>query len=157
MTGLPFAQARAAFSADLAREPALTLRGGNALDEYREPPPFDRAFDVVCDAYLEQHYWGVGYLDPESWRHYLPALMDYALRRRAQSSAVIEALLESLRPPDRVPPRLESLTAAQAKIVGEFLDVMAFDESSVHQDLAQKAIEEWWGPGALYRLAGPRR
>jgi hypothetical protein len=64
---------------------------------------------------------------------------------------VIDAFLSSLRPPDRQPPRLASLSVEQESVVSAFLDIMAFDDVSVHQELARTALEEWWAPGALYR------
>lgn len=140
-----------AFSEDIRARPALTLRGGNALDEYRQPEDFDPVIDAVSDSYFERHWWGVAHLDPASWRHYLPHLIEYALRLKRKHSMVIEALLASLRPPDREPARLASLTAEQDAVVADFLDVMAFDDRSVHQALARTALEEWWAPGALYR------
>jgi len=64
---------------------------------------------------------------------------------------VIDAFLTSLRPPDREPARLASLSVEQEAVVSAFLDVMAFHDTSVHQELARTALEEWWAPGALYR------
>ena len=55
-------------------------------------------------------FWGLAYLDAQSWRHYLPRLIDYALRRPDDPAMVAEALVRSLRPPDRYPPRLASLS-----------------------------------------------
>src|SRR4029453_7183040 len=109
--------AYAAFGADVAANPAITLRGGNALDSYDSPPPFDPAIDDPTDAYLETYAFnGVAFLDPPSWRHSLPRLIDYALRNTASNAPgtmAIEGLLWSLRPPDREPPRLGSLTREQ--------------------------------------------
>ena len=43
--------------------------------------PFDPAEDEPTDAYFEGFaFWGLGYLDARSWRHYLPRLLDYAFR-----------------------------------------------------------------------------
>jgi len=121
------------------------------MDDYASPPAFDAALDVITDAYLEQHFWGVAHLDTASWRYYLPALADYAIRHLRESSLVVEALLTSLRPPDRDPPRLAALSVEQQKVVTELLDVLAFDQASAHQDLACQVLEEWWVPAALYR------
>jgi hypothetical protein len=151
MTEALSARAFEAFLADNRGTPALTLRGGNSLDEYKEPEAFDPEIDAVSDFYFERYWWGVAHLDPRSWRYYLPHLIDYALRHRRENTMVIDALLTSLRPPDRQPARLASLSAEQEAVVSAFLDVMAFDDTSVHQDLARTALEEWWAPGALYR------
>src|SRR5471032_249685 len=95
-----------AFSAEGTAFPPMTLRGGDALDLGKPAPPFDVLVDAISDDYLEAHPWGSGYLDPVSWRHYLPFLMEYALRHITERSDAIDALLTSFRPPDRTPPRL---------------------------------------------------
>ena len=139
-----------AFAADAAL-PRMSLRGGDALDSYREPPPFDASQDGVSDAYLEQHFWGVAHLDPDSWRHYLPHLIAFALRHVGEGSNAVDALLLSLRPPDREPPRLGSLSTRQSAVVAQFLEDLAFASDSAHQELACQVLEEAWLPGALYR------
>lgn len=146
------ARARAAFRQDLESPPPLSLRGGNDLDSYDLPRPWDPAADQPTDQYLEANHWGVAHLDPVSWRHYLPILIGYALRhRREQGDPVIEALLWSLRPPDRDPPRLGSLTPLQEAVIVELLDALAFLSDSAHQELACQVLEEYWVPGAEYR------
>ena len=144
------AKTRLAFAGEAA-VPPLTLRGGNAMDDARPVPAFDAVADAVTDAYLEAFFWGASSLDTRSWKHYLPCLVDYALRHLRESSLVVEALIQSLRPPDRTPPRLAALTAEQQAVLTALLDVLAFDEQSAHQDLASQALEEWWAPGAIYR------
>lgn len=135
------ANAFAAFAAGAANAPLLTLLGGNALDEYKEPPPFNKSVDALSDAYWEQYHWGIGYLDAASWRHVLPHLIEYALRHLQKGSSVTDAFLNSLRPPDRVPPRLASLSSEQKMVVTRFLDVLAFSSESAHQDLACQVFE----------------
>jgi hypothetical protein len=131
----------------------MTLRGGAAVDGYDEPPPFDPEIDRVSDDYLERYAFdGLAHLDAQSWRHYLPALIEYAIRCPNRSGMVIDGLLQSLRPPDRTPPRLGSLTADQERVVVEFLEHIAFgDEPLPERDLALQVLEERWIPGALYR------
>ena len=143
----------AAFRADAAAVPPMTLRGGDAVDRYETPPAYEPVTDQPGNAYLEAYaYGGLPYLDPASWRHYLPRLIDYALGRLGEpGSMVTEGLLASLRPPDREPPRLESLSAEQEAVVVALLDVLAFDERSAHQAFAMQVLEEYWVPGALYR------
>lgn len=148
------------FEADLESIPAITLRGGAALDSYDEPPPYDRALDEPNDAYLEAWAFnGLVFLDPPSWRHYLPRLIAYALRNigsHAPGTMAIDGLLWSLRPPDRDPPRLGSLTRDQEEVVVAALDELAFADDSVHRKQAMQVMEEWWMPGALYRPPGDR-
>jgi len=142
------------FASDTRLIPSTTLRSGNAIDGYAEPLPYDSASDEPTDQYLERYaYWGVAYLDAESWRHYLPHLVAYGLHHVARDPhMVVEALLSSLRPPDRTPPRLASLTEEQEAVLREFLELLAFGgEPSIHQDLAMQVLEEWWLPNALYR------
>jgi hypothetical protein len=139
----------AAFSAEGTTFPAMTLRGGDAVDLHRPVLPFDVLVDAISDQYLEAHPWGSGYLDATSWRHYVPFMMEYALRHITEASDVTDALLTSLRPPDRTPPRLGSLTKAQETAVLRFLDVMAYSETSASMDLAAVVLSEWWTPGQI--------
>src|SRR4029453_16667314 len=102
--------------------PPLTLRGGNSVDSYDEAEPFDPVRDEPTDAYIEGFaFWGLGYLDAQSGRHYLPRLIRYALRRPDDPAMAVEALIRSLRPPDRYPPRLTTLTLDQEAVVVAFL------------------------------------
>lgn len=140
-----------AFAADLEVPPQISLRAGDLLDDYKEALPFDPAIDALSDEYMERHHWGLNYLDAASWRHYLPGLMEYAFRHIQLNSLVVDALLNALRPPDREPPRLASLSDEQETVVTEFLDTFAFAKASAYQELACQVLEEWWVPGALYR------
>ena len=96
------------FKADLDAIPSITLRGGDALDGYDEPPAYDSSIDEPTVEYLETYaFHGLTFLDAPSWRHYLPRLIDYALTHMASSAPntmAIDGFLWSLRPPDRDPP-----------------------------------------------------
>ncbi len=148
-----------AFRADVEAVPPMTLRGGDAVDGYDDPPSYDPTVDKPTDAYLERYtFWGLIYLDAASWRHYLPRLIDYALRNihnHTPGTLAIDGVLSSLRPPDREPPRLGSLTPTQEAVVVAFLDALAFGEDSVYQDFAMRVLEEYWVPNALYRERRP--
>jgi hypothetical protein len=144
------------FRADVSHDPTTTLRGGDSLDDYERPPPYDLVIDEPTAEYLEKYaYYGLFHLDPASWRHYLPHLIDYALRHyslcdvSAACGLAIGGLLGSLRPPDRDPPRLASLSAAQEQVLVAFLDVLAFDEESQWQNEALPLLEGYWAPEAL--------
>lgn len=140
------------FYADMLAAPQMTLRGGEAEDSYNVAPPYDAVLDELTDAYLETYtFWGLAYLDPASWRHYLPHLIAYTFRHMDDPKMAVEGLLYSLRPPDREPPRLASLTAEQEAVILQFLEEVAFSEDSVHRDSAIQVLEEWWIPNALYR------
>ena len=141
------------FQADAAAPPPLTLRGASAVDSYELPMAFDPEEDEPTDAYLEGFaFWGIGYLDARSWRHYLPRLIDYAVRRPDDPAMVTEALVRSLRPPDRYPSRLAALSPDQEDVVRAFLEHAALGDAMPHvQAEAQHALEEWWLPNASCR------
>jgi hypothetical protein len=141
----------AAFAQEAQAFPAMTLRAGDELDAGRAALPHDVVADAVSDEYLEAHPWGTGWLDAGSWRHYLPFMMEYALRHLARPNEVTDALLTSLRPPERTPPRLGSLSKAQETVVLRFLDVLAHRADSASLDLALRVLNEWWTPGAIPR------
>jgi hypothetical protein len=147
-------RAYAAFHVDLASPPLLTLRGGDAIDSYDSPPPRDPLLDQPTDAYLGAYtFWGLAHLDPASWRHYIAHLIAYTLRHDPYpESMAAEGLLASLRPPDRDPPRLASLTLAQEAAIVAFLEELAFDQAAGgYQEDALQILEEWWLPKARYR------
>lgn len=141
------------FRPDVAVPPPLTLRGANAVDSYSLAMPFDPTEDNPTDEYLEGFaFWGVVYLDARSWRHYLPRLIDYAFRHPDDPAMVTEALVRSLRPPDRYPPRLATLNTDQEDVVRTFLEQIALGDLMPHvQADAQQALEEWWLPNARSR------
>ena len=147
-------QANSAFRTDSATLPAMTLRGGSAVDSYDDPPPYDAALDQPTDDYIAANtFWGLGYLDAASWRHYLPLLIAYTFRHIADPTTMApEGLLYSLRPPDRDPPRLASLTLDQEAAIVAFLEALAFDDKAVYyQADALQILEEWGLPNARYR------
>jgi hypothetical protein len=141
----------AAFASDVAETPPISLRAGNALDDGSKPPPNDKEADALTDKYLEQNYWGLPHLDAASWRHVLPFFLDYALRHMERPSNAVDGLLNSLRPPDRTPPRLASLSLEQEQIVAQVLDVLCFSPESAYHELACQTTEDWWEPNAMYR------
>jgi hypothetical protein len=146
-----FSRLRSAFAADSERTPEITLRSGDSIDSYGTAVPFDSERDAVSDDYLTQYHCGVAHLDAGSWRHYLPALGQFALRHLGSNSLVVGALIASLRPPDRDPPRLASLDSLQESVMREVLDALAYTSASVWKAEACQALEEWWVDGALYR------
>ena len=151
-------RAYAAFQRDYAAAPAMTLRGGDAEDSYRTPPPYDPQLDAPTDEYIAAYtFWGLIYLDAASWRHYLPQLIDYSFRHIGDPNTMApEGLLNSLRPPDRDPPRLGSLTPEQEAVIVAFLEELAFsDDAEFFHDDAMQILEEWWLPNARYRNRPP--
>jgi hypothetical protein len=144
------------FHADAVAAPTMTLRGGYAEDSYDFAPPPDPVLDELTDTYLETYtFWGLAFLDPASWRHYLPHLINYTFRHMGDPKMAVEGLLHNLRPPDREPPRLASLTTEQEAVIVAFLEEVAFSEDSANRAFAIQVLEEWWIPDALYRKRQP--
>jgi hypothetical protein len=63
---------RLAFAAEMDATPPMSLRGGNDVDSYDLPAPFDPVADELTDGYIARYaYWALPHLDPDSWRHHL--------------------------------------------------------------------------------------
>ena len=126
--------------------PPLSLRGGNAIDDYEAPPPYDPALDRPTDEYIESFHYGIHFLDPASWLYYLPILLNYSLAQmEAGISAAVDTFLFSLRPPDRDPARFGTLSADQQAVVVAVLEALGFSPDSKYQDDALQALQEYWG------------
>jgi len=137
---------------NLSATPAISLRGGNAADDCLPVPPFDPVLDQITPQYFEMYFCGIPHLDAESWRYYLPHFLRYALDNITNpASNAIDAILYSLRPPDRDPPRFRALTPTQEAAVAGALDQLAFSDHSTWKEPAMIALEEYWGLGATYR------
>ncbi|WP_076462134.1 DUF6714 family protein [Marinobacterium stanieri] len=136
----------------LPTEPVTSLRGGDAIDEYREAPEYDPSIDRLSPEYLETYFCGITYLDAVSWRYYLPYLLGYTLQKISDpGSMAVDHFLSNLRPPDQEPPRFGSLSPEEQALVVSVLDRLAFSDESVWQDQAMVALEEYWGSETLYR------
>ena len=133
--------------------PRMTLRQGNAVDSYRSPnPPTEEEGKAPEDRYLEEFHWGIPHLDPISWKYYLPFLISYSIRHMSDGgSLVVSGLLQSLRPPDREPPRLATVTKEEERVIISVLELLGFDKTSAHQEEALQVLQEYWTPGATYR------
>ena len=126
--------------------PTLSLRGGNALDDYATPPPYDATLDAPTDDYIEAFHWGIHHLDPDSWLYYLPILLTYSLSQMEDgTSEAVDTFLFSLLPPDRDPPRFSTLTPPQVAAVVSVLEALGFSPNSRYQDDALQALQEYWG------------
>jgi hypothetical protein len=132
-----------AFSRELIILPSLTLRGADDVDSFRAPSTYDPMLDIVTDMYLERYYHGVAHLDAQSWRHYLPPLLAYTSRHRRRVTEVAEAVLWSMRPPDRDPPRLASLSIQQAGAVDAVLESLERDPDCAQRAFVAQVRREW--------------
>jgi hypothetical protein len=142
------------FRADVESPPPLTLRGGERVDSYDVPEPYDAQLDEPTDEYIERFaFHAMPFLDARSWRHYLPRLMDHAFRRPDEPTGlVLQAVIRSLGAPDREPPRLATLNAEQEAVIVAFLEEVAReDDREFEAEDARQALLEWWVPGARHR------
>ena len=125
--------------------PPLSLRGGNALDDYESPPPYDAAIDDPTGEYIEAFHYGIHFLDADSWLYYLPILLSYSpSQMRSGRSSAVDTFLFSLRPPDD-PPRFSRLSAEQKAAVVAVLEMLGFSTGSQYQNEALQALQEYWG------------
>jgi len=135
-----------------AERPPMSLRAADAVDSGNAPCPFEPVADMPTPEYFERYCWGVPHLDPASWRYYLPRLLAYGLESFAAPGVnAVDFALESLRPPDREPPRFGSLTRDQKCAIVSALDEFAFNPESPWQEPAMIALEEYWARGGTYR------
>jgi len=69
----------------------------------------------------------------------------------------VEATVRSLRPPDRVPTRLTTLSRAQEEVVVRFLEHLALANDAGSPNDARSALEEWWLPDAYVRAQSEKQ
>lgn len=128
--------------------PAISLRGANAIDDYRDPPPHDPVNDAPDADYFEEYFWGLSHLDSQAWLHYLPYFLTYAQSQHRQpGSNFVEALLAALGSMHfnvRIHSRLGAL---QRACVLKLLDRFAFDPDSAWREQAARALQAYWTPG----------
>jgi hypothetical protein len=65
--------------------------------------------------------------------------------------------VRSLRPPDRVPTRLTTLSRAQEEAVVRFLEHLALANDDGSPNDARSALEEWWLPDAYVRAQSEKQ
>lgn len=141
-----------AFPANAAHA-ALSLRQADEIDSYSLPTPDHSPKDWhdISAHELEEHHWGLTHLDAESWRFYLPAFLSYSVRNLTHGgSLVVDACLNNLRPPDRVPSRFRTLNERQRQSVVTVLEFLAFDDDSMFMADACQVLEEYWIKNPLY-------
>jgi hypothetical protein len=134
----------------------MTLKQGDEVDTTYAISTIDcikpADWHSIPDTELENFHWGLTYLDPSSFRFYLPAFLAYSIRHVSSGgSLVVNACIQNLRPPDHVPPRLKSLALAQRKAAVAALEFLAFDPDSQFQDVACQTLEEYWIDNPLYK------
>ena len=107
----------------------------------------------------QQCRWGYksqAELDARSWRHYLPRLIEYAFAHPDDPAMAVEATVRSLRPPDRMPARLTTLSASQEELegvttIGKSLDLVEQTMVECFARLADRAFDVL----QMHHQAGP--
>lgn len=125
----------AAFAAK-GHECRITLRQGEAQDDYEEPAPetMPRDWRSVSDEDLELYPAGLSYLDDESRRFYAPAFLHYVVRHRGAPPSLALA---------QVLPRFP-LTPPQVNAVEMALEYLAFDRNwEVADEDALAQLQSW--------------
>ena len=125
------------------QSPAMTLRGGDQVDAYEEPPPYDEKLDAPSDEYVAEFaYYALFHLDSESLKYYLPYLMRYAHTHMVDASAMaIDALLRVLQREPGENGSLSDVSEDQEHIIREFVEALATDERSSWQFEATQVLK----------------
>jgi hypothetical protein len=69
--------------------PKITLRGGDAVDSRKPPPPFDPDLDDEDDLYIKKYICGISYLDENSFDYYFLRIAQYVLCHFGDGSNVV--------------------------------------------------------------------
>jgi len=134
--------------------PVITLKQGDDIDAYGKSSEEKNAvlndWRSIPDEYLVQYQNGLIYLDAQSWRYYLPAFLRHAVCNANRVSPATDACLSNLRPPDKEPPRLKTISPTERTAIVSALEYLAFDLGSVYQETACQVLEEYWVEKSLY-------
>ena len=129
----------------------VTLHEAEVMDAYgseverRAARRFDPDDDwtKVSAASIEECPTALSFLDPESWRFYLPAYMRLALRRFGQPHN--EAMDQAIYSLDGASPeRSGTLNASQAGAVQRFLAFACEHEDQCDATVAKQALDAYW-------------
>jgi hypothetical protein len=133
----------------------LTLHEADLMDSYsatdaqrsaaRDRDPEGDWRDVP-DASLRECDYALSYLDPVSWRFYLPAFMRYQLRDSSKAADVIHTFdAAGIRQQERgIQDRFNSLDQAQVRAVCTFLRFASENGESYDAHGAKEALDDYW-------------
>ena len=133
----------------------LTLHEADLMDSYgateaqrkaaRDRDP-ERDWRAVPDASLRECDYALSYLDPVSWRFYLPAFMRCGLRDSSGSAHVIYSLDPAgIRQRERsTEERFHSLNDSQVQAVCAFLRFASENGESYDDVAAGEALDDYW-------------
>ena len=126
------------YGTEVEREDARML---DAEDDWREVP--DASIEACPDA--------LSFLDPVSWRFYLPAYMRFGLRHLGEGrNGTIDHAIYSLDKggisdlADWKLERFRTLNAAQARAVQRFLAFAAANRGFCDSHVAKSALDTYW-------------
>jgi uncharacterized protein DUF6714 len=109
------------------------------------------AWQGIPDSVLELESAGLGMTSPAAFRFFLPAYMQWVLRRFSSSDSftvdsTIYALAPHLGTPEHRVERFALLTPAQVAAVVAFLRIMAASPRLVDAEVAEEALRSYWLP-----------
>jgi hypothetical protein len=146
------------------RRGSITLHEAEVLDSYgtdaerQDARTLDTEEDwrQVPDSSIRECPTALSFVDPESWRFYLPAYMRFGLRFLANpnNGAIDHAIyaLDKGSTPylfDHQLERFRTLNLEQARAVQKFLAFASENEDVCDSQIARNALEAYWSNAAL--------
>jgi hypothetical protein len=155
------AQIEEAF-ADAPRPPNDALLHEQCMDDNDivDLYPIEHWRDMPDDL-VETEYAALSFLSPDGFRHFIPAYMDFALRRLESGAAAVDSTIWSLAPvfyddpglKDFTVSKLSTLTEAQRAAVIAFLEAVGEHGDDYVAEQAGKALAWWLSPAVLDRTS----
>jgi hypothetical protein len=144
---------------------AISLHEAEVIDECgsEEEQATARALDTedrwedIPDQHIEECIAALAFVDPESWRYYIPRYMEWSLRHFRTSDSIVSDFTIYTFAGSNEPElreyslqRYRLLTPHQSRAVYRFLRYMAAHGERADSHVANDAIREYWGA-----FAGP--
>lgn len=140
---------------------SITLHEAEVIDAYGSAEEqaearrrdTEASWDRVPDLDIEECTAALSYLDPESWRYYIPAYMIWTLRHfRVNCSIVSDFTIYTFDASERdlalreyMSKRYRMLDVAQSRAVCRFLRYMAANDDHADGTVANVALADFWG------------
>ena len=112
----------------------------------------DQNWEDIPDAHIEECSCALSYLDPKSWRYYIPRYMEWSLQHfKTNNSIVSDFTIYTLAPSDDPTlaeysmERYRWLTDEQSQVVYRFLHHMAQNGDFADDTVANASIDKYWG------------
>jgi hypothetical protein len=146
------------------RRGQITLHEAEAMDGYASAAQRQQArardpeedWRHISGPSLDECPEALSFVDPESWRFYLPAFMRHGLRNLESSPlAVMDRVIYTLDPGSAPPSsvahahaRFRTLDRAQAEAVRRFLKLASENDDHCDAEVAKDALERYWAAAA---------